>query len=124
MPAAQLQPLLTGDRRFVSPEEGHRSEGLARGAGLARGPGQRSTVLQAIFSERRTIRDYPNGPLASNIIGFTNAEGHGAVGLESGMDTLLAGKPGSVTFEQAAGGPRSRRPTCSRSTRWPAAASN
>ena len=104
MPAAQLQPLLTGDRRFVYLKKATDPRVWRAVQAWREDPANDPTVLQAIFSERRTIRDYPNGPLASNIIGFTNAEGHGAVGLESGMDTLLAGKPGSVTFEQAAGG--------------------
>ncbi|MEI2717151.1 MAG: penicillin-binding protein 2 [Candidatus Nanopelagicales bacterium] len=104
MSPTELQPLLTGDARFTYLKKATEPQVWRNIQTWRSDPGNDPVVLQGIFSERRTIRDYPNGPLASNIIGFTNAEGHGAVGLESGLDRLLAGTPGSVTFEQAAGG--------------------
>lgn len=104
MDPAELQPLLTGDRRFIYLKKATDPQVWRDIQNWRNDPANDPEVLQAIFSERRTIRDYPNGKLASNLIGFTNAEGQGAVGLESGLDARLAGTPGSVTFEQAAGG--------------------
>lgn len=104
MDPAELQPLLTGESRFTYLKKATDPQVWRSIQTWREATGNDPVILQGIFSERRTIRDYPNGELASNVIGFTNAEGHGAVGLESGLDSLLAGTPGSVTFEQAAGG--------------------
>jgi hypothetical protein len=104
MDPAELQPLLTGESRFTYLKKATDPQVWRSIQTWREAAGNDPVILQGIFSERRTIRDYPNGELASNVIGFTNAEGHGAVGLESGLDSLLAGTPGSVTFEQAAGG--------------------
>lgn len=49
-------------------------------------------------------RSVPNGNLASPVIGFTNAAGHGAAGLEFGDNPLLAGKNGSETILQSPSG--------------------
>ena len=54
-----------------------------------------------IGSEPRSQREYPEGPVAANIVGFANWRTdravpgvHGIVGLESSMDKLLAGQAG------------------------------
>jgi len=104
MSATELQPLLTGKLRFSYLKKAVSPQAWRAIQTWRSDENNDSAVLQGIFSERRTMRDYPNGELAANVIGFTNAEGHGAVGLEAGMDELLSGAPGSVTFEQAAGG--------------------
>lgn len=104
MDPADLQPLLTGDSRFIFLKKGTEPQVWRDIQAWKADENNDTVVLQGIFSERRTIRDYPNGELASSIVGFTNAEGHGAVGLEAGLDDLLAGSPGRVTYEEAAGG--------------------
>ncbi len=104
MDPAELQPLLTGESRFTYLKKATDPQVWRTIQTWRSDPANDPEVLQAIFSERRTIRDYPNGQLASTVIGFTNSEGHGAVGLEAALDDRLAGTPGSVTFEQAAGG--------------------
>ena len=40
-----------------------------------------------------TRRFYPYNNLASNLIGFTRYDGHGAIGLEHSLDDLLSGTP-------------------------------
>lgn len=54
-----------------------------------------------IESEDRALRKYPNGDVASNVIGFANWRKdqvppgtHGLIGLESALDEKLAGRPG------------------------------
>ncbi len=85
---------LTGTRRFVyvakevSPADLKRVEALN---------------LAGIFSEPSTRRVYPQGELAANIIGFVNAQGTGAGGIENSFNTLLSGTPGSVQYLQAGG---------------------
>ena len=51
--------------------------------------------FRGIFLEPTTKRIYPYGPLASNMIGFTNKNG-GAYGLEAAYDEELTGERGMV----------------------------
>nr|WP_040747658.1 penicillin-binding protein 2 [Nocardia transvalensis] len=54
--------------------------------------------------ERQDTRYYPGGALAANIIGATGWDGHGGIGLESSMDSDLAGTDGSHTYDQGSDG--------------------
>ncbi|MFF5443615.1 peptidoglycan D,D-transpeptidase FtsI family protein [Streptomyces sp. NPDC012888] len=65
------------------------------------GPG--ANVLAGVFHEESSKRVYPNGTLAAGILGYVNAEGHGAGGLESAFDRMLAGKDGEATYAQSGG---------------------
>jgi cell division protein FtsI (penicillin-binding protein 3) len=49
-------------------------------------------------------REVPNGNLAAPVVGFTNAAGKGAGGLEYGDNTLLAGVAGKETIMQSPAG--------------------
>jgi cell division protein FtsI (penicillin-binding protein 3) len=49
-------------------------------------------------------REVPNGNLASPVVGFTNAAGHGAGGLEYGDNRLLAGIDGKETIVESPAG--------------------
>ena len=49
-------------------------------------------------------REVPNGNLASPVVGFTNAAGEGAGGLEFGDNHLLAGTNGKETIMESPGG--------------------
>ena len=49
-------------------------------------------------------RSYPNGELASNIIGFTNFDGDGVYGLEAYYDDYLSGTDGKSVHAVAADG--------------------
>jgi cell division protein FtsI (penicillin-binding protein 3) len=49
-------------------------------------------------------REVPNGNLAAPVVGFTNAAGHGAAGLEVGDNKLLAGVDGKETIMQSPAG--------------------
>ncbi|MFF2526717.1 peptidoglycan D,D-transpeptidase FtsI family protein [Streptomyces liangshanensis] len=63
----------------------------------------RSSVLSGVFQEASSKRVYPNGDLAAGILGYVNAAGHGAGGVESMLDKQLAGEDGQVTFAQSGG---------------------
>ncbi|MFD5425720.1 peptidoglycan D,D-transpeptidase FtsI family protein [Streptomyces sp. NPDC127084] len=65
------------------------------------GPG--ANVLAGVFREARSKRVYPNGELGAGILGYVNAEGRGAGGLESMLDAELAGQDGEVTYAQSGG---------------------
>ncbi|MFF3536945.1 peptidoglycan D,D-transpeptidase FtsI family protein [Streptomyces sp. NPDC002466] len=68
----------------------------------ARG-GAGANVLAGVFQEATTKRVYPNGGLAAGILGYVNAEGKGAGGLESKLDKELAGEDGKIRYAQAGG---------------------
>lgn len=50
------------------------------------------------FPERVYIREYPSGELISSLIGFVRADGVGASGIESGMNSLITGKEGRYSY--------------------------
>lgn len=54
--------------------------------------------------ERQDIREYPGGSLAANIVGATGWDGHGLLGLEDSMDSILAGTDGSETYDRGSDG--------------------
>ncbi|WP_433578979.1 peptidoglycan D,D-transpeptidase FtsI family protein [Nocardia brasiliensis] len=49
-------------------------------------------------------REYPGGSLAANVIGATGWDGHGQIGLESSLDSVLAGTDGSHTYDRGSDG--------------------
>jgi cell division protein FtsI (penicillin-binding protein 3) len=67
-----------------------------------------------IAAEERALREYPGGPLASNVVGYANWRMedpdvskhniHGLIGLESVRDNDLAGKPGRRLVDTGEGG--------------------
>ena len=96
---AALQAKLTGDKRYVVVAKGVEPAKWRAIQDRRASSAQASTSLEGIFSEKKSAREYPNGTLAANVIGFTNAEGKGATGLEYGLEQELAGKPGNEEAE-------------------------
>lgn len=62
--------------------------------------------LPGVFSEKETLRTYPAGKLAANLIGYVDGEGKGVAGLEQKYNKLLTGTNGSSTFEVSPTGQR------------------
>lgn len=60
--------------------------------------------INGITAERTSQRVYPNGNTAGNILGWVNAEGDGAAGIESTLNDRLLGTPGSSQVEIGARG--------------------
>ncbi|WP_109551554.1 peptidoglycan D,D-transpeptidase FtsI family protein [Mycobacteroides franklinii] len=60
--------------------------------------------FQEVGAERQDIRQYPGGSLAANIVGSIDWEGYGLLGLEDSLDSSLAGKDGSVTYDRGSDG--------------------
>jgi len=60
--------------------------------------------LPGIGSLPTTKRIYPDGVLASNLLGYVHWDGNGAAGLESAFQKILAGHDGTQTFEAGAAG--------------------
>ncbi len=60
--------------------------------------------LVGLSSESSPTRVYPNGYLASNILGFLKEDGTGASGLEQTLNSTLAGKAGKEVYESSPNG--------------------
>ena len=75
---ARKQPIDVADRvrEFIENEGGER--------------------IRGVYLEPDTMRYYPSGSLAAQLIGFTNAENKGAEGLEAYYDATLRGNAGAV----------------------------
>jgi len=50
------------------------------------------------FPERSYVREYPSGKLIASLIGFVNHEGVGATGLESSLNSSIAGVDGKYSY--------------------------
>ena len=55
------------------------------------------------FPERVYIREYPSGELISSLIGFVRDDGVGASGIESAMNSLIAGTEGRYSYARGNG---------------------
>ncbi len=62
--------------------------------------------MTGVFSEKQTLRTYPGGSLAANLIGYTNGAGEGVAGIEGQYDKVLTGTDGSKTYEVSQSGER------------------
>lgn len=65
--------------------------------------GQGADVLAGIFDEPHSKRVYPGGDLAAGVLGFVNAQGQGAGGLEAMLDKKLSGTNGKIRYAQSNG---------------------
>ncbi|HTU39170.1 MAG TPA: penicillin-binding protein 2 [Acidimicrobiales bacterium] len=98
--ALALAPMLHVPATTLAAEL-HRPSGyvvLARQLPQATGQTIASDAIPGITLLADSKRVVPNGTLASPVIGFTNAAGHGAGGLEFGDNRLLAGTDGKETI--------------------------
>lgn len=57
-----------------------------------------------VGAERQDLRQYPGGALAANIVGGIDWDGHGLLGLEDSMDSVLSGTDGSITYDRGSDG--------------------
>ncbi|AFM17918.1 cell division protein FtsI/penicillin-binding protein 2 [Mycolicibacterium chubuense NBB4] len=63
-----------------------------------------TTKFPEVGSERQDLRQYPGGALAANVVGGIDWDGHGLLGLEDSLDSVLAGTDGSVTYDRGSDG--------------------
>ncbi len=59
--------------------------------------------IAGFFPERSYIREYPSGNLIASLIGFVNFNGIGATGLESSMNSTIAGIDGKYSYADGYG---------------------
>jgi cell division protein FtsI/penicillin-binding protein 2 len=60
----------------------------------------RALKLKGIGFEDQFVRSYPNGDLASHVLGFVDAEHKGVQGIEASMETFLQGRAGYEVIER------------------------
>lgn len=60
----------------------------------------RALKLKGLVLEDQFVRSYPNGELASHVIGFVNNEQTGVQGIEAAMENYLQGRSGYETIER------------------------
>jgi len=88
---ADLLEALTSESRF---------EYLSRRVGLGIARRVARLDLPGVDFIDETMRSYPGGSLASQVLGFVGIDGTGLAGLELQWEDILAGRPGSMVVEQ------------------------
>ena len=80
-------------RHFAPPTTGGQTPATALSRTL------KEAGLAGIYAVGDTRRSYPDGPLAASVLGFTDPDGTGIVGLEQSQEALLRGQDGKVVAE-------------------------
>jgi cell division protein FtsI (penicillin-binding protein 3) len=104
--AGALAPLLHVPVDALASELHQKSGYVVLARQLSQATGQKisNDALPGITLIADSKREVPNGDLASPVIGFTNAAGQGAGGLEFGDNHLLAGTAGKETIMESPAG--------------------
>ncbi len=111
MKAADVATLLSGKRRYqiiaknITPAAWiSLNDALdAYNVAILKTKGGVAKRIVGFFSERGYIRSYPTGALASSLVGIINDAGVGASGIESSMNSVLAGTNGKYIYANGAG---------------------
>src|SRR3954470_20258426 len=103
VPARTLRDLLSKHTTFVYLSRAVTPALSARVMALEM-PGTDRRQLPGIGVLPTSKRLYPATTLASNLVGFVNADGQGVSGLEASYDKLLSGRDGERTFETGLSG--------------------
>jgi len=103
--ASKLAPVL--DMKVAALEErlrgtrpGSRFEYIARQVEPKVANKVKALRLPGVFMEAEPKRFYPNGRVASQLLGFVDIDGKGLSGLETQYEDILRGRPGEMTLEQ------------------------
>ncbi len=59
--------------------------------------------ILGFFPERSFVREYPSGQIISSLVGFVRADGVGASGIESSLNSTLTGVSGQYSYARANG---------------------
>jgi cell division protein FtsI (penicillin-binding protein 3) len=111
MSAAELLPQLTGSKRYVLIAKDV-TPAIWRSVNTAITNYNKTVMsekngitkrLAGFVPERSYIRDYPSGGLTSSLVGIINDEGNGAAGIESSLNSLLAGTNGKYLYANGRG---------------------
>ncbi len=109
MPVAEVQDAISGKLRYnmvlsnAAPAIWRSLVDAMATHNAALEPNQINQRIIGFFAERGYIRDYPSGSLLASLIGFVRNDGVGATGLESSMNSVIAGTAGRYSYAAAAG---------------------
>jgi cell division protein FtsI (penicillin-binding protein 3) len=103
MSVAEVQTALTGKRKWnMVAENAKPATWLKLAKAIDRYnenfPGMSPERIIGFFPERSYVREYPSGSLIASLIGFVNHDGVGATGLESSMNSIIAGTDGKYSY--------------------------
>ncbi|HLZ28067.1 MAG TPA: penicillin-binding protein 2 [Chloroflexota bacterium] len=105
--AATLSPLLNVPaaelRAAIDPVSEHPVV-LKSGVPSALAQQVQQLALPGVYLDKEPVRQYPEGSLAAQILGFVGRDFTGLGGLELSYDTELAGTPGAIDTEKDTGG--------------------
>ncbi len=105
--AAALSPILgkpTAEIRAQLSTDSKRPVVLESRVPSAIGEQVRKVDLPGIYLEKEPIREYPEGSLAAQLLGFVGRDFKGLAGLELSYDAELAGTPGLIDSERDTAG--------------------
>ena len=100
LPIAEVQENITGTRRYSivlkngRPALWDRLTEEIYNYNKALTNEQLDKRIIGFFPERSFIREYPSGSLISSLVGFVRADGIGATGLESSLNSVITGTDG------------------------------
>lgn len=106
MEVGDLRERLSGTRRFayvakeVTPQAWNRVEEAIDAANATR---PKDARIFGLFPQRSFKRVYPEGALGASVIGYVNAAGHGAGGIEYAQDSTLSGQDGRYVYTSGGG---------------------
>jgi cell division protein FtsI (penicillin-binding protein 3) len=109
LPVAEVQNSITGTRRYSMvlkngvPEIWDRLTQAIYDYNKVLDNKHLDQRIIGFFPERSYIRDYPSGSLISSLIGFVRADGVGADGIESSMNSKITGTDGKYSFASGYG---------------------
>lgn len=111
MPAAKVQALLTGVRRYqiianpVSPAvwDSLQSAISSYNKTVEKSAAGYAKRIVGFFAENTYTRQYPTGSMVASLIGFTHPDGTGASGLEASLNHELSGINGEYDYAYGAG---------------------
>jgi cell division protein FtsI (penicillin-binding protein 3) len=104
--AAQLAPVLEMPRGVILEKLLRKKPfvWIQRQLPAAKANAIRALKLDGVDFLPESMREYPRGSLACAIVGFTNIDGVGQLGIERTFDEQLAGKPGELIAPRDAKG--------------------
>jgi len=100
----QVLPAVSEDDLMQDFSSGSSAVRIAQAIDPSQSQQLRKLRLPDVFLEPRTLRSYPGGDLAAQILGYVqdgsdSQDSQGFYGIEQQYNALLAGKPGSLTAE-------------------------
>jgi cell division protein FtsI (penicillin-binding protein 3) len=109
MPAGEIKKKVTGKLRWnmvarnVTPADWTRLKSAFATYNSKLSRSESAKRIFGFYAERGFIREYPSGPMIASLVGFVNHAGMGAAGLESSLNSVVAGTDGKYSYANGYG---------------------